>query len=716
MRPNQYKIITKISDVEKVAEYCKVTGYCSIDFETSGKEFHSTVEYPTIIGVSFQPGFSYIIPLGHSESPFKANFEEVLKLLDKLIFRDPKIVKVAWNLKFEHKWLMRYGCNFEGPFFDGMLAKYLLDEERPNDLKSISAKFFPDFMDYEDEVDHLAKKHGWANVPLETLSKYCAIDCDLTLRLMILFEKKLIKAGLYDLFRNLIMPASRVLAESEFHGMLIDSSYLSSLIKEYAQKIEENETSLRNHKRIKKFERSKKEEKIQELIEQVQNEIDELEESDKPNKDRLVKQRQEKLSRYIAGEFVTKKERGIISQFNFSSPKQLIELLFTHEKGLGFKPIKFTTDKFKRPTTTPSTDESVLDELKLKDKSGFIDQLLTHRFYNKLYGTYMVGMQELLSENNRVHSNFNIQGTTTGRLSCNHPNLQQVPRDTTAAFIKKMFIAPLGCSIVQIDYSQAELRVMADIANERSMIEWFTTGKDIHLASACKKWGVPYEEALAIYENESDPEFKKWKMRRKQAKTINFGIIYCQMAKKLAITLSEPGHEVTPEQAQKFLDDFDRDFPAVKRQIQKQKRLVRANGFVKTLFGRKRRLPNIYSSDWGKKAEAERQSVNAPIQGTASDFALFSSVLIRDERIKGNLPGVIAQAYTVHDSLGFYVKDEHIHDTVKIMRPICENPQTQKWFGFRLKKVKMGVDFEAGKTWGGLTKYNENKDYTNGKS
>lgn len=724
--PSKYHICTTLDEVKRVIEWTKETKYCSLDFETTGKEFAWPKAKPTIIGISFQIGSSYIIPLGHFDSPFKKNWKEILQLLSRELFENEDIVKIAWNMKFEHKWLLKYGCNFKGRCFDGMLAKYTLDEEKPNDLKSMVQKFYPEYGGYEDKINTLVAKYGgWAFVPLKPLSKYCGVDCDLTLRLMCFFEKKLIETGLYHIFRNLLMPASTVLAESEFYGMHVDVKYLDELIKTYEGKIAKNERALKAHKTLRRFERVRREEKISAMITAVKNEIKSLENSDKPTAQRLISNREEKISRMLAGEFTNKKERQMVGPVNFNSPKQLNDFFFFHKKGMRFPILTFTKNKqTKQDTTTPSTAEDALEKLRVYDKTGFIDQLLDHRTYTKLYSTYMVGTKELITPDNKVHANFKIHGTVTGRLSCSDPNLQNIPRDTTASDIKKMFIPPPGYAILQIDYSQAELRVMAEAANEESMLEWFNSGKDIHLASACKKYNVPYDKALKIYEDESHKEFKTWKKRRKQAKTINFGIIYCQTAKKLAQTLSEPakwekGKMITPpivvkeDEAKEFLDSFNRDFPRVIKFMKTQKILAAKQGYVKTFFGRKRRLPNIYDQKAGVRMEAERQSVNAPIQGTASDFALFSSILIREHVLKNNKKEWgLKQIYTVHDSLGYLVKIPYIHEVVPILNHICENPQTQTWFGFKMKKVKMAVDFEvSNKSWGDLMKYNKETNY-----
>lgn len=300
--------------------------------------------------------------------------------------------------------------------------------------------------------------------------------------------------------------------------------------------------------------------------------------------------------------------------------------------------------------------------------------------------------------------------------SSRDPNLQNIPRDTTSSEIKKMFVPPKGNIIMQLDYSQAELRVLAAQANEVSMLEWFNTEKDIHLASACKKYKWDYDEKAKIYfaDDESHPDFKEVKIARKQAKTINFGIVYGQGPKLLAESLSEPekGLIVTEDEAKQFLVDFDKTFPRVAKFIKKQHKLVHKQAYVRNLFGRKRRLPNIDSKKYHEVSEAERQSVNAPIQGAASDFTLFSSVLIRNAKLNGVLPKELHQNSTVHDSLIFYLPPHLVHEVIPKLYEICRNPQTKKWFGFQIDSVEMKVDFEIGHNWGALKGYKPDTDYT----
>lgn len=721
-----YRIIKTEKELDRLIRYCKQTKYASIDFETSGHPHHSPLGYPTILGVSFQPGSSWIIPLGHFDSPFyemgivesKQPWLKMLQKFSKEVLEDKSIVKVAWNFKFEYVWLKKYDCKIYGRVFDGMLAKYLLNEERPNDLKSQVSKYIPEFAGYEENYE--GSKLPWDEKPLEGLSKYCGLDTDNTLRLMIFFEKQLINNQFYHLFRNMLMMASYVLGDSEFEGIPINLPYLDGLMIKYQNLIKECEENLRRNKYIRKFEKWQFNERLEKLITKIELEIEEIEEEienlEDPKKIKTkrksIQTREDKIDRWRAGDFLTTKaEQALNDPINFGSPGQMGALFFTSEKGFNFPIIKYTTDKWKNETDNPSTDEEVLIELEKMDKTGFCKELLEYRGLTKMYSTFVKGIREKVSYGERIHGRYNLHQTVTGRLSSNDPNLQQIPRDTTSSDIKKMFVPPKGYFLVQLDYSQAELRVMAAQAGEKTMIKWFKDGKDIHIMSALKKYHMEDEydriKEILDKEDEDDPEYKVWKVRRKQAKTINFGIIYGQGANKLAGSLG-----CSTEEAKQFLKDFDKTFPKVASFVKKQHALANENAYVKNVFGRKRRLWDVDSDNNALVAQALRQSVNAPIQGAASDYTLFSSILIWEQCKQGKIEIDLPQAYTVHDSLGFFVKPEHIHTVIPKLLAICSNPETMEWFGFQIDDVTMKVDFEISeKSWGELKSYRSNIDY-----
>jgi DNA polymerase I-like protein with 3'-5' exonuclease and polymerase domains len=377
------------------------------------------------------------------------------------------------------------------------------------------------------------------------------------------------------------------------------------LVKTYADKLEQCEKDLRNLKIIKRYEIKKTEYIKQKFIRELKNKLEEK------VSEKVKSNIEQKINDCIAGRFTTKKDLEKFEPLNFSSPNQMIELLFTSEYGFEFKIVKYTIDKkTKKETDRPSTDEDVLTQLKPKDKSGFIELLLNHRELSKLYSTYILGIYEKLSTDAVIHTSFLLHGTVTGRLSSREPNLQNIPRSTTSTDIKKMFIPRPGYLLLQLDYSQAELRVLASLAQEDTMLSWFKAGFDIHLATACKKRGWDYKEKLKILKDENHSEHIEIVKERKKAKTTNFGIAYEQGGKALAEKMTEQGIPTTKEQAERILKEWFQDFPKVKKYIEKQHRFAERNAFVRSIWGRKRRLPNVDSSNFGKKIEALRQSTN----------------------------------------------------------------------------------------------------------
>ena len=718
-----------MADVKKVVKYCKMTGYCAHDYETSGHLSSDHRGYPTCISIAFQPGYAYVIPLAHKDSPLRKGnkWKRILKYIGRELIQNDRIVKVAHNFKFEHGWWLKYGIRPRGVILDTMLMKYLLNEKRPHDLKSLAYSFFPQYANYSIKGEDTERTpegvvQFWSNVPLETLAPYNALDSDLCLRLAIYLEQRIRECGFYQLYRNLLEMASYNLAEVESRGYLVDRPYLDGLCESYKTKIEEAEAKMYvvpslvkyNKKRVK----AAKKALLDGLLEQIEIKTNELDSTTDKKKlgslQRSITNLQKKYDNYSAGVGLTKKDKESLQPLNLKSVKQLIDFLYYNKYGLRLPIIKYTEDKkTKKPTKNPATSEDVLLELKDKDETGFIETLLKYREITKLYSTYIVGIRDILNPDNTLHGSFLIHGTVTGRLSSRNPNLQNMPRDTTAKDIKYMFVCPKGKVMMQLDYSQAELRVVAGWSQDKQMLEWFRVGHDIHLATACKKYKISYEDAYKIYSNEDDPDFKIWKVRRKQAKTIGFGVLYQQGPNHLKESLSTPDHKATKEEAIEFLDEWFDTFPRIRKFVKKQQRFAEEHGYVVSPFGRKRRLPEARNKrEQGKYAKALRDAVNAPIQGTASDFALFSSILIREQIMQGKLPASIEQIGTIHDSLMFYLDPKDMNDeVVDHLFNICKDPDTQKYFGFKLKGITMAVDFELGLRWSKLKGYKRGTDY-----
>lgn len=429
----KYHILENEQQLDMLIDACKKTGYASVDFETTGNRIYNNDFYPTILGVCFEPGRAGVIPLGHFDSKFKKSWKTKLQKFGEEVIANENIVKVAWNAKFDMQVFHKYGIFHKGRLFDGMLAKYVLDEAKPNDLKSMVRRFLPKFGDYEE--DYEGCNLPWDQKPLLGLSQYCAIDTDMCLRLFLFFEKKMMDKKFYHLFRNLIMPASNLLTKVETRGQRLDKEWHGKLMEEYPRRILEAETKVRALKKVKRFEKSLIQQRLDKAISKIEEEIREskkvIKTSDDSRKiasaERSIKNREEKIARLMAGEFNTKSEKAIIEPINFGSASQMTQLLFTDPKGFKFPVVKYT-QKDKRDTDNPSSSEAVLLELQKTDKTGFIDTLLELRGLKQINNMFVKGFANLVQDDGRLHPKFNIHGTRTGRLSSADPNSQQLPR------------------------------------------------------------------------------------------------------------------------------------------------------------------------------------------------------------------------------------------------------------------------------------------------
>lgn len=694
----KYKIITNKQELKKLIQCCKQTGYASVDFETNAEPIYNKSFKPTILSVTFQPGFGCSIPLDHFETKKYTssgwNWKKMLRKFGEEIIENPEVVKVAWNYKFDDQIFQKYNIYYRGACLDGMLAKYLLNEEKPNDLKSMVRRHLPEYGDYEkqDKFD----KIPWDKKELEPLCHYGCQDTDYTLRLMLFFEKKLIDLGLYNTYRNLIMTASRVLTSVEKNGLYVDRAFNQELLDSYLPKIEAAKEAIYNLPRVKKFTKRYNQSKIEKYIAKLEEEIENLD----PRVDkRKIQSREQKIANIRAGVFTTKKELELIRPVSLGSSVDLPQLMYS-EEGFNFEVIK------KNDSGKPSTDEETLTNLRLtvkkpdSPKAVFLDSLLELRGLEKMYKTYIEGWHEKTQDDDRLHGRFLIHGTTSGRLSSAEPNAQQIPKTSVDPNIKKQLIAPKGTLYIASDFSQAELRIMAHLSGDETYLNAFNSGQDPHLAIAATKYHVSYDEALKIYEDENHPDHKIWKVRRKQAKQIAFGLIYGIGAKLLAVKLSDPksGIIVTPEEAQKEMDIFFGQHPKLKTFLKKQEKFLRKNGYLVSLFGRKRRLPQIYSSDRGEEAYALRLALNFPCQSAASDMCLFGSILIYYLMRQGKLPPT-KSVCLVHDANYQITKPENINTwSIYEMWQIYRNPLTKPYFGFQIDDVTMDMDFVIGRS------------------
>jgi DNA polymerase I len=350
-------------------------------------------------------------------------------------------------------------------------------------------------------------------------------------------------------------------------------------------------------------------------------------------------------------------------EFNLNSPKQLSDILFID--------MEMSTVGVKRTKTGISTDTEVLELLASRGET-VAEKILDYRKFIKLKTTYLDALPKLTDGNCRIHTTFNQNGTATGRLSSSNPNLQNIPSKTEdGMLIRGGFIAEEGYSLVAFDYSQIELRVLAEISGDKELVEAYENGLDLHTLTAMK-----------IFEKEDSSNITR--EERTIAKIVNFSIIYGKtpfgLSKEINISMAD---------AKKYIDKYFEEYSGVAAFIKECVKEAEKIGEVKTFFGRKRKIDGITSSNKNIKSQAERMAVNTVIQGTAADILKIVMIKI-DNMLKDKSD--IKMVLQVHDELIFEIKDNSIEKYSMEIKDIMEN-------SIPFKKVKLEVNFAAGKKW-----------------
>ena len=346
-------------------------------------------------------------------------------------------------------------------------------------------------------------------------------------------------------------------------------------------------------------------------------------------------------------------------QFNLNSPKQLSEALFDK---MGLPPRKKTKSGW-------STDAETLESL--RPYSPVIDEILKYRSYQKLYSTYAEGLLKVIDPDGRMRSTFNQTEARTGRLSSSEPNLQNIPiRTPLGSQLRKYFVCAPGHVLLDADYSQIELRILAHISGDEGMRQAFLTGQDIHRSTAAKVYGLPPEMITPAL--------------RSSAKAVNFGIVYGIGAYSLSQDIG-----VTVKEAQQFIDNYLAAFPGIKTYMDKTIQAGRDQGYVATLFGRRRALPELASKNFNIRALGERMAMNTPIQGTAADVIKLAMVRVwRRLRAEGLNARLILQ----------------VHDELIVEAPLEEADQAAAILGEEMRNVvdfavPLNADVNQGQNW-----------------
>ena len=346
-------------------------------------------------------------------------------------------------------------------------------------------------------------------------------------------------------------------------------------------------------------------------------------------------------------------------QFNINSPKQLAVILFE----------KMGLPGGKKTKTGYSTSADVLE--KLAEDVPFARDIIEYRTYTKLKSTYADALSEYIASDGRIHTKFNQTITATGRLSSTDPNLQNIPmRTELGRRIRKVFTPREGCVFADADYSQIELRILASMAGDSSLIEAYREGKDIHRITAAKVFNVPFEEVTDI--------------QRRNAKAVNFGIVYGISSFGLSQDLS-----ISRSEAKEYIEQYFATYPGIKDFLEKMKADAKSTGYSLTLFGRRRPIPELKNSNFMQRQFGERVAMNAPIQGTAADIMKIAMIRVYDRLIKEGLKSRLL--LQIHDELLIETYKEEEEQVLAILR--------EEMKGAADLPVALEVDAHTGSDW-----------------
>lgn len=521
------------------------------------------------LGIKTTDTPAYIID---PDSDFVSKFKEV--------FEDEEIVKNSFDIKEDVVLLDKLGINLKLPYDDMMLMHYLIDPSRSSyDLKVLSQSY----LDYEvkSPVDLLGKGKKslkYEDLDFDELGNYLASGINAIEDSKEILEDKLDEYHMLDLYKEIEIKLSKVLADMEIVGFVTDKKVLEDL-----------------------------KENIDKDIDKITGEIYEL-----------------------AG-----------SEFNINSTKQLGEVLF---KDLDLPVIKKTKTGF-------STNAQVLE--KLRDKHQIIPKIERYRELFKLRSTYIEGLEKAIDEDGRIRSTFRQNIAATGRLSSQDPNLQNLPIKTDEGrLIRKAFRAEEGKILIDADYSQIELRILASLSGDRHMIDAFKEGVDIHTKTASK-----------VFHTDLD---KVTKRQRSEAKAVNFGIIYGISDYGLSQNLNIPRKE-----AKEYIDNYMASYPSIKEYMDSIVEKAKEDGYVETLFKRRRYVPEINSRNFNVRSFGQRVALNTPIQGTAADIIKIAMIETDKNLKKAGLDAKIV--LQIHDEIILEADESSKDEAIKILRESMEN-------------------------------------------
>ena len=604
-----YQCVQNQSQLAQLCRNLESATLLSFDVETTGRDPMSVDLVG--LGVAWAKGEACYIPVGHDEGE-QLPWEQVREAVQPY-FDDPRLPKVAHNAKYDLVVCRRHGLNVAGPIHDTMTAAWLLEpSSRSLGLKSqAEVELGWTMTEISTLIGTGRNQISIAKVDVEAVTAYCGADVDATIQLWERLTPRLKEAGekMWQLYEEIELPLLPVLADMEMAGIRLNTDFLDDLSQKLAARLQEINATLKN----------------------------------------------------IVGH-----------EFNLRSTQQLSSVMFK-EMGFPDKGLKKTKSGF------VSTAAGELEKLKASsedlspEQNTFLDLLFEQRQSEKLRGTYVDALGELVNESTgRLHTSYNQTGSSTGRLSSSNPNLQNIPiRTQQGREIRKAFEAAEGSVLLAADYSQVELRILAHIVKEEPLLDAFRQGQDIHAVTASRLFDVPLDQVS--YE------------QRALGKTINFATIYGVSAFGLSNRTA-----MGPAEAQEFLEQYFSTYPKVRQYIDDTIRTAGEQGYVETLAGRRRNFGELKGRlPFNQRQALERQAINAPIQGTAADITKLAMSNLH-HRLQ-SLELRAKMLLQVHDELVLEVPHEELETVSVLVREVMES-------AFDLD-VPLQVDIEAGPNW-----------------
>ena len=652
-----------IAEIE--AMYGKTGKPVKVAFDTETMGLYPWYKNRDIVVASFthKPGVSRLMYFGPREAPIPLDHSTPIYDQIEWLLTSPKVRLRMANGKYDNIWVMeKWGLDCTNFTFDTLLVGSLLDENRTNSL-NLHAKLFTSFGGYDDEVNSTEDKGHIEAIDPEKLRVYAGGDTDACYQVAKVLQNELDDdPELRRFYVTILHPAARAFEKVERRGILIDQEKYHQLAKDLRVFIGEKQTQLLGLLPAKM--KIKYRDRIEEQLARGKNPL---------------------------------------------LPSILHELFFT-PSGFNLKP-QLLTEKTKEPSLTKPHLRAVAESHPAAQT--FITAMTEGDTAAKTLSTFVEGFLKHLRPDGRFHPSYMLfhggfadddedeSGTVTGRLSAKEPAFQVTPKKTKwAKRIRECFIAPPGKVIVCIDYAQGELKVVACFAPEKTMIQAYLDGLDLHAVTGAKLAGVDFKEFVTWKDNEDKELAALFEKHRGNAKPANFGLLYGQMAAGfIAYAWANYGIKLTLEEGETMRDAFFQLYPGLLDFHQRQRNLVNMHQFVRSPLGRVRHLPTIKSFDRVVRNRAGRQAINSPIQSTLADMMEFAIALLDAE-----FPNEEVQVVgNIHDALVAYIDEDKVPVILPQVIDIMSNLPLHK-VGWN-PPLKFTVDAEVGPNLAALKKW-----------